>query len=490
LPYINLCVVIGAIMKYRNSTRVVKNYGFDGVESATISQRRRALWCALAIGLITIALIPVADSQHFNLPDFLVVYQTAMVTACFIAAYLILALYRAKPAISSLYLCGGCFFAGVVLLVQSLAFPGPFTLSEVLIGGRQTAIWLWCFWHAALPLSIALYAVSEWVRPGYIAQRPERTAGWFAVATVWLLACGIGSVTALHHWMPVLEVDGDIRNMSGGVVPALMAVTVLALFSLWRATGFRTVLQSWLGVVLIALLFDNAITIIGGHRLSIGWYAGHINGLIAASVLLLICMGEINRANRKTAQNIRSLENANALLEAKADQAGLDFLTGLPGRALFAEKVRSLRARNIGNGTIVAVLAIDLDGFKQVNDTLGHDKGDELLMQTADVLRLTLRDTDIAGRFGGDEFVVCLFAPFSVVQSTMINIAGRIVTRIGQLGNGIGCSIGISLCIADRLDLASGLQQADQAMYMAKKHGKNRFVIYGQSYWQSYSKAA
>jgi diguanylate cyclase (GGDEF)-like protein len=111
---------------------------------------------------------------------------------------------------------------------------------------------------------------------------------------------------------------------------------------------------------------------------------------------------------------------------------------------------------------------------------LGHDKGDLVLIQTADVLRSILRGTDIAGRFGGDEFVVCLFAHFSEVQADMMNIAGRIVAGVGQLGNGIGCSIGISLCNADRLNLQSALQQADEAMYLAKKHGKNRFVIYGQ----------
>jgi diguanylate cyclase (GGDEF)-like protein len=288
--------------------------------------------------------------------------------------------------------------------------------------------------------------------------------------------------------MPVLELGGNIRNMhSTGVVPALMALTVSALLLLWRATGFHTVLQVRLGVALAALLFDNVITIIGGHRLSVGWYVGRIDGLISASVMLLAYLGEINRAYLKTTSSVRRLATANALLEAKVDQAGLDFLTGLPGRARFIERVRSLRARNIGNGTIVAVLVIDLDGFKQVNDTLGHVQGDKVLIQTAEVLRSTVRDTDIAGRFGGDEFVVCLFAPYSVVQETMINIAGRLVTGIGQLGSGIGCSIGISLCNADRLNMECALQQADKAMYLAKKNGKNRFSIYGQPL---YSEAA
>jgi diguanylate cyclase (GGDEF)-like protein len=469
-------------MEFRHTTkREADKRVSRAIESATIGQRKRALLFCLAIGLMTIAFIPLSEIQRANFPDFLAAYQTAIIAAYFIAAYLIFAFFRANHSLSSLYLCGGCFYAGVVLLVESLSIPSSFASQGVLPGGPQTSVWLWCFWHAALPISIALYALSEWIRPGYVAVHPERTAGWFGVVVAWVLISSIAAVTVFHDSMPLLELDGNLRAMSDmGLVPALMAVTVTALLLLWRATGFRTVLHAWLGVALIALLFDNVITIIGGHRLSVGWYVGHINALISASVMLLISLGEINRAYLKTANSARRLATANALLEAKVDQAGLDFLTGLPARALFTERVRSQRARNIGNGTIVAVLLIDLDGFKKVNDTLGHDQGDLVLKQTAEILRSILRGADIAGRFGGDEFVVCLFAPFSVVQATMINIAGRIVSGIGQLGNGIGCSIGISLCSADRLDLGYALPQADEAMYLAKKYGKNRFVIYGQ----------
>ena len=474
-------------MKFRKSAEWQKEKKwFPAIEEATIGQRKRALWFSLAVGLLTIALIPVSAIERINFPEFLAAYQTAIIAAYLIAAYLLFALYRASHTLSLLYLSGGCLYAGVVLLAQSaesLYIPASLASLQVLPAGPQTSIWFWCFWHASIPIAIGLYALSEWIRPGYVAVRPERTAGWFCVVVVLMIGASIAAVTVFHEWLPALELKGDIRNMHDrGVVPGLLALTVLALFLLWRATRFYTVLQVWLGVSLIALLFDTVISIVGGHRLSVGWYAGRIDGLISASVLLLACLGEINRAFLKTTNNVRHLATANALLEAKVDQAGLDFLTGLPGRARFIERIRTLRSRNIGNGTIVAVMVIDLDGFKKVNDTLGHDQGDRVLKETAEVLRSTLRDTDIAGRFGGDEFVVCLFAPYSVVQATMINIAGRIVAGIGQLGSGIGCSIGISLCIADRMNLDTVLQQADKAMYLAKKHGKNRFVIYGQAH--------
>lgn len=479
-------------MKFRTSTEWHKNKNWlPSAEEATVGQRRRALLFSLALGLATLALIPVAGIDRINFPEFLAAYQTAITTAYFIAAYLIFSLYRANHALSSLYLCGGCLYAGVVLLAQSaqsLHIPASLASLPVLSAGSQTSIWFWSFVHAALPISIAMYALSEWFRPEYAVRRPERAATWFGIVVLLLLTASIAGVTVFHEWMPVLEAGGNIRNMhSMGVAPALMAITAAALLLLWRATAFHSPLQVWLGVALLALLFDNVITIIGGHRLSVGWYAGRIDGLISAGVMLLACLGEINRAYLKTTNNVRHLATANALLEAKVDQAGLDFLTGLPGRARFIDRVRSQCVSNFKNGTIVAVMVIDLDGFKQVNDTLGHEQGDKVLVQTARVLRTVLRDTDIAGRFGGDEFVVCVFAPYPLVQATMIDIAARIVTGIGQLGSGIGCSIGISLCIADRLNLDSALQQADKAMYQAKKRGKNRFVIYGQA---QYSDAA
>lgn len=475
-------------MKFRKSAEWQKDKKWlPPIEEATIGQRKRALLFSLAIGLMTIALIPVSEINRINFPEFLAAYQTAIIAAYLIATYLVFALYRANHTLSLLYLGGGCLYAGVVLLAQStqnLYIPASLASLQLMPAGPQTSIWFWCFWHAALPISLSLYAISEWIRPAYVAVRPERTAAWFFVCVVLMIGASIAAVTVFHDRLPVLELGGDIRSMHNtGVVPGLIALTVTALLLLWLATGFHTVLQISLGVSLVALLFDTVITIIGGHRLSVGWYIGRIDGLISASVILLACLGEINRAFLKTTNNVRHLASANALLEAKVDQAGLDFLTGLPGRARFIERVRSLRARNIGNGTIVAVLVIDLDGFKKVNDTLGHDKGDEVLRQTAEVLRSILRETDIAGRFGGDEFVVCLFAPYSVIQATMINIAGRIVNGIGQLGSGIGCSIGISLCIADRLNLDNALQQADKAMYVAKRHGKNRFVIHGQAHY-------
>jgi diguanylate cyclase (GGDEF)-like protein len=178
---------------------------------------------------------------------------------------------------------------------------------------------------------------------------------------------------------------------------------------------------------------------------------------------------------------IREVGEVRACLLAARDreeQAKLDALTGLPGRALFWELARELERKSRQEPeTGLAVLFMDLDGFKQVNDAHGHDRGDWVLGQTAGVLREVLRSQDVAGRLGGDEFAVCLIAPRFQVQAAAASIAARLVHRMAAVGYGIGCSIGVSVCLSCTPSLSRALALADQAMYEAKHLGKNRYVL-------------
>lgn len=448
---------------------------------ATHALKRRVAFICLAIALITMAFVPMAHEKWPSVPAFLSAYHTMLITAYFISAYIIFGFYQANQSLSLLYLCSGCFYTAAIQVMQFLSFPKLFLSDGALIGGPQTTIWLWCFWHAALPVAIFLYAMSEWLWPNFSVKHSKRIATLFASFVLLLITASIAAVTVFHDKMPVLQIGDDFsRVTTTGLVPAIQAISVLALLVLWGATRFRSELHVWLGVALTALLFDDAITTIGGSFLSAGWYVGRFNALISACVVLLVYLVEINRVYLKTARSAHRLEKSNALLTVKVDQARLDHLTGLPRRELFIERIREQHVANIGNGTIVAVLFIDLDGFKRVNDTLGHDHGDQVLIKTAEILRSVLRDTDIAARLGGDEFVVCLFAPYSAIQAIMIDVAGRIVRMVSDIGSDIGCSIGVSLCSADSMNIEASLRNADQAMYDAKKLGKNNFVIHGQ----------
>jgi diguanylate cyclase (GGDEF)-like protein len=296
-----------------------------------------------------------------------------------------------------------------------------------------------------------------------------------------IFSASIASVTIFHDLLPVLDVGGNFHRITtAGIAPAIQALTALALVLLWRVTRFRTTLQVWLGVALFALLCDNLITMLGGDRLSAGWYIGRFNALISAAVILLVYLAEINRAYIKSMSDARQMAASCAELEVKADNARIDHLTGLASRALFLEQVEMSRVRNTARDLSVAVLFVDLDGFKEINDRFGHDHGDVVLAKTAGVLRASLRDTDFAGRHGGDEFVICLTAPSAVIDATANRIAERIVTKISEIGDGVGASVGIALCSVDTLEVEVAIRQADVAMYAAKRRGKNRFTFHGR----------
>jgi diguanylate cyclase (GGDEF)-like protein len=155
-----------------------------------------------------------------------------------------------------------------------------------------------------------------------------------------------------------------------------------------------------------------------------------------------------------------------------------DALTGLPARALFMEQAAKLQM-NLGQHSQglmeFALLFVDLDGFKQVNDTLGHDAGDQVLKSVAEVLRRCVRDGDGIGRLGGDEFAICIGAPSDRIQAVSRSIAERIVNGVGQIGHGIGCSVGVARGEI-HMELALLIDAADKAMLRAKRLGKGQVV--------------
>jgi diguanylate cyclase (GGDEF)-like protein len=182
-------------------------------------------------------------------------------------------------------------------------------------------------------------------------------------------------------------------------------------------------------------------------------------------------------------RHMREMENEIKALAVEAQQAKSDHLTGLPGRALFIEAATALRVQSFKQNLTTAVLFIDLDGFKSINDRFGHDHGDAVLVETANVIRASVRDTDVTGRIGGDEFVICVSATTELIEEIATGVAARIVRNVREIGNDVGCSIGIALSDANSgpLEIETAIQHADEAMYESKKHGKDRFVIHGRS---------
>ncbi len=177
----------------------------------------------------------------------------------------------------------------------------------------------------------------------------------------------------------------------------------------------------------------------------------------------------------------RDISELHASREKIRRMAYFDALTGLPNRTMFNETLRRTTATD-AHGRLTAVMMIDMDRFKGVNDTMGHAVGDELLREAAARLIESVRPGDTVARFGGDEFAVLL--PDARNRRTLEQISAAIIKRFGErfVLNGkevfISCSVGISLYPIDSTDPDDLLKYADSAMYLAKRSGRRGFRFY------------
>ncbi len=163
-------------------------------------------------------------------------------------------------------------------------------------------------------------------------------------------------------------------------------------------------------------------------------------------------------------------------------QANYDDLTGLPNRSLFLDRLNQILANASRNGTNVGVMFIDLDGFKLVNDTLGHDVGDLLLQETAERLKKCVRNTDTVSRLGGDEFTVLMPNLHDPRDAPLV--ANRILEAVSTpfhlkgSDSFVSASIGITVYPEDAEAAGDLLRNADSAMYQAKEKGKANFQFF------------
>ncbi len=170
-----------------------------------------------------------------------------------------------------------------------------------------------------------------------------------------------------------------------------------------------------------------------------------------------------------------------ALLAARHD-AMHDLLTGLPNRGLLLDRLSQATARSTRNQSITALLFCDLDGLKNVNDRLGHDSGDQLLIAVGTRFALQLREADTVARLGGDEFAVLLEDLESVDEAN--EVAERLLASLSDpiVINGhaivVSASIGVAMCTQEQTDTATLLREADLAMYEVKRGGGAGYLHY------------
>ncbi|SEI70828.1 putative bifunctional diguanylate cyclase/phosphodiesterase [Frateuria terrea] len=215
----------------------------------------------------------------------------------------------------------------------------------------------------------------------------------------------------------------------------------------------------------------------GLHGLGLGLAISLVSG-----VLLLLTLG-VSLAHRQLQRHTEAI--ARELGQARDALSWLayhDELTALPNRANVLDLLDRLLPLAREERFEVAVMFIDLDGFKSINDTLGHEVGDEFLRSVADALRASVRSRDTVARFGGDEFVVVLErfrneANLAAICQKILSLVSRPVMVAGH-GVSATPSIGVAMFPRDGEDSASLLRHADLAMYSAKEHGKAGYCFY------------
>ena len=184
----------------------------------------------------------------------------------------------------------------------------------------------------------------------------------------------------------------------------------------------------------------------------------------------------------KVVQRTKELEIATAHAYKLAQH---DILTGLPNRSLLNQRLKQILAQAQREGTHVACLFLDFDHFKRINDTLGHDCGDQLLQAVAQRLTSAVRESDTVARLGGDEFVLVLpgLDPANATFETMTVLARVRESflapfRLSDQVPTLTCSVGVSMYPLDANDPVNLIKQADTAMYAAKEAGRNAYRFY------------
>jgi diguanylate cyclase (GGDEF)-like protein/PAS domain S-box-containing protein len=182
------------------------------------------------------------------------------------------------------------------------------------------------------------------------------------------------------------------------------------------------------------------------------------------------------------AHDITEMKKAQHRLEYEATH---DALTGLPNRAMFNEVGEQALERAARHARATAVLFLDLDGFKEVNDSLGHDAGDRVLVEVAKRLRVAVRGGDLVARLGGDEF--CVLCELVTGEDEMRELGNRIIGAVSTplVVHGrevqVGTSIGIALDTGEAGTIGNLVRDADVALYHAKREGKSRVAVFDGS---------
>ncbi|WP_345817452.1 sensor domain-containing diguanylate cyclase (plasmid) [Paraburkholderia sp. PREW-6R] len=430
-----------------------------------------ALVAALAIAA-ALLVWPYARAPGPVIPPFLPVFATWVTLTEGLTALLLWTQYAVSGRLLFAALSGAYAFTSVIAAVQLLVFPGVFSPAGLLGAGPQTAIWIWVLWHGGFPTLVTASLLARTVP----ASLTNRASGRFAAVGGVALAIALCAIATAgqSHLPPVVAQSGSYAQLSSS--PAGIMVEALCLMALGlhvSTTRLRSLMDLWLAVALLGALIDVTLTLSAGARFSVGWYAARLASMVSSSAVLGMLIYETTGLYRRLSETHRTLVETSAR----------DGLTGVFNRAYFDDRFPRDVSFASASSQPLCVLLIDVDHFKQYNDTFGHLAGDDCLRQITSALSSALRrQSDFVARYGGEEFVVVLpacdaVAGLRVAQSLRAAVEQLGIPCASPGGSPVTVSIGLACTFPVRPESSQALlRRADEACYRAKSRGRNRVV--------------
>lgn len=373
----------------------------------------------------------------------------------------------------------GCGFLVVALfdtahLLSYKGMPDFFTPAS-----PHKAIVFWLLARSSAALVLLTVALWPQTLPQSARQRQAMLAGALVLA-----GAGFALQLGWPELLPPTFVAGQgLTPLKIGIEYLIVALLLLAALALVRQTVRGDYNSADLALAaLISVLSELCFTLYANVN-DLYSLLGHVYKVIAYFFIYrAVFLVAVREPYRRLADEIIERQQAQQRL---AHLAHHDPLTGLPNRALLQDRMQQAIAESQREGQMVAVLLLDLDQFKTVNDSLGHDAGDQLLKQVAQRLREGLRETDTVGRLGGDEFLILMkgLGERAAIEQRIATLQARLMAPLAVAGSElrISASFGIALYPEHGRDLETLQRLSDAAMYRAKAGGRQRWCFYDPS---------